>query len=402
MHVKRMLNERYGAHRLPDDVLGARPLARAARGHAGVHGEAAAELGAAGRRGDRGVTTYRVVQWATGNIGTRSLRGVIEHPDLELVGRVGPLRRQGRPRRRRPVRPRPGGVAATNDIDDDRRPRRRLRPLHAARAATSTRCAGCSRRAPTSSRPGASSTARRAWTPTLRERVEAACAEGGTSIHSTGSSPGFITEALPARAHVDPAPARPADHRRVRRPVAARLARPAVRRSWASAGRRPPSTSGRLDARAHQLRPVAAAARRRARRCRSTTSRRAARSRWPRRDGRDRRRHARGRHRRRPAHDRDRHARRPPAAAVPRPLVLHHRPRARRGTCAATGWRVHGRGRRPARRRAALPVPLERMADVSPGYTANRAVNAVPVVCAAPPGIRTTRRPPPDHRPTSG
>lgn len=31
----------------------------------------------------------------------------------------------------------------------------------------------------------------------MRERVEAACAEGGTSIHSTGSSPGFITEAVP-------------------------------------------------------------------------------------------------------------------------------------------------------------------------------------------------------------
>ena len=30
--------------------------------------------------------TYRVVQWATGNIGTRSLRAVIEHPNLELVG----------------------------------------------------------------------------------------------------------------------------------------------------------------------------------------------------------------------------------------------------------------------------------------------------------------------------
>ena len=29
---------------------------------------------------------YRVVQWATGNIGTRSLRAVIEHPALELVG----------------------------------------------------------------------------------------------------------------------------------------------------------------------------------------------------------------------------------------------------------------------------------------------------------------------------
>ena len=31
----------------------------------------------------------------------------------------------------------------------------------------------------------------------VRERVEGACAEGGSSIHSTGSSPGFITEALP-------------------------------------------------------------------------------------------------------------------------------------------------------------------------------------------------------------
>src|SRR3954470_24539519 len=29
---------------------------------------------------------YRVVQWATGNIGTKALREVIRHPDLELVG----------------------------------------------------------------------------------------------------------------------------------------------------------------------------------------------------------------------------------------------------------------------------------------------------------------------------
>jgi hypothetical protein len=35
-------------------------------------------------------------------------------------------------------------------------------------------------------------------------------------------------------------------------------------------------------------------------------------------------------------------------------------------------------------------VTIEQMGDVSPGYTANRAVNAVPFVCAAPPGIRTT------------
>ena len=37
-----------------------------------------------------------------------------------------------------------------------------------------------------------------------------------------------------------------------------------------------------------------------------------------------------------------------------------------------------------------LAIPLERMAETTPGYTANRAVNAVPVVCEAAPGIRTT------------
>jgi hypothetical protein len=33
--------------------------------------------------------------------------------------------------------------------------------------------------------------------PAVRARVESACKAWGTSIHSTGSSPGFITEALP-------------------------------------------------------------------------------------------------------------------------------------------------------------------------------------------------------------
>src|ERR1700730_16181603 len=29
---------------------------------------------------------YRVVQWATGNVGARALRRAIEHPDLDVVG----------------------------------------------------------------------------------------------------------------------------------------------------------------------------------------------------------------------------------------------------------------------------------------------------------------------------
>ena len=30
--------------------------------------------------------TYRVVQWTTGAVGREALRGVLDHPDLELVG----------------------------------------------------------------------------------------------------------------------------------------------------------------------------------------------------------------------------------------------------------------------------------------------------------------------------
>jgi 2,4-diaminopentanoate dehydrogenase len=56
----------------------------------------------------------------------------------------------------------------------------------------------------------------------------------------------------------------------------------------------------------------------------------------------------------------------------------------------ATGWHVAVDGDAPLDIDIRFPVPLDRMAATSPGYTANRAVNAVPFVCAAPPGIRTT------------
>ena len=116
--------------------------------------------------------------------------------------------------------------------------------------------------------------------PALRERVEAACAEGGTSIHSTGSSPGFITEAVPLvlssiqrrldRLTIDEF----ADLSR------RALPRPAVRDHGLrpAGGRRstrPPA------ARAGQLRPVAAARSPTRSASRSTTSRPAASSRSP-------------------------------------------------------------------------------------------------------------------------
>ena len=51
-----------------------------------------------------------------------------------------------------------------------------------------------------------------------------------------------------------------------------------------------------------------------------------------------------------------------------------------------TGWRVQVDGDSPLDVEIRFPVDLDKMS----GDTANRAVNAVPVVCAAPPGIRTT------------
>jgi hypothetical protein len=56
----------------------------------------------------------------------------------------------------------------------------------------------------------------------------------------------------------------------------------------------------------------------------------------------------------------------------------------------STGWRMQLEGDAPLEVEIRMPIPLERLAEVSPRYTANRAVNAVPYVVAAAPGIRTT------------
>jgi len=139
---------------------------------------------------------YRVVQWATGNVGTRSLRTVIEHPALTLVGlyvysdaKAG--RDAGELCGLAPI-----GVKATRSIDE----------ILALKA-------DCVLYMPQSINvddlcrlleSGANVVTPRpefclasAVEPALRERIEAACLRGGTSIHSTGSSPGFITEAMP-------------------------------------------------------------------------------------------------------------------------------------------------------------------------------------------------------------
>lgn len=139
---------------------------------------------------------YRVVQWATGNIGTRALRAVVEHPNLTLVGvHVHSEAKAGRDA---------GelcglgtlGVKATRSIDEIIALKAdcvlympqgcnfdELALLLASGANVITTRAEFNDPA--------------ALEPAVRERIEDACQRGRSSIHGTGVSPGFITEALP-------------------------------------------------------------------------------------------------------------------------------------------------------------------------------------------------------------
>jgi 2,4-diaminopentanoate dehydrogenase len=54
------------------------------------------------------------------------------------------------------------------------------------------------------------------------------------------------------------------------------------------------------------------------------------------------------------------------------------------------GWRVQVDGDAPLDIDINFAIPEGRAGEMTPGYTANRAVNAVTYICAAPPGIRTT------------
>ena len=56
----------------------------------------------------------------------------------------------------------------------------------------------------------------------------------------------------------------------------------------------------------------------------------------------------------------------------------------------ATGWRVRIEGDAPFDATMPFPVPLDDLADYVPAFNANGLVNAIPYVCDAPPGLLTT------------
>jgi 4-hydroxy-tetrahydrodipicolinate reductase len=331
-------------------------------------------------------TPYRVVQWATGNIGLRSLRAVIEHPDLELVGVwVHSPEKSGRDA---------GelcggditGILATSSIDDvvGLRPdcvlympqgcdvEELCRLLESGANVVTTR--GEFHHPPS-------------LDADTRERIEAACARGNSSIHSTGSSPGFISEAVPIVLtsiqrrldHLvidefadlsqrnspellfdlmgfgtDPAGF---DERRWRHGAVAFGPTLRMLGDALSLPLDDVDATGEVAVAASETEIAA-----------GTLSK--------------------------------------GTVAAQRMIV-----RGRRGGdplltfranwyCTTdiepawdlreTGWRLVVAGDAPLDVEIRFPISLDRMADTTPGYTAHRAVNAIPVVCAAPAGIRTT------------
>jgi 2,4-diaminopentanoate dehydrogenase len=137
----------------------------------------------------------RVVQWATGTVGRSAMRAVIGHPGMELVGvRVYSDAKDGLDAGEICGLPQVG-VKATRDIADILA----LKPDCGVYMPESTNIDDVCRLL--ESGTNISTTRAEFFNPAemesvLRERVEAACRKGNSSIHASGSSPGFITEAF--------------------------------------------------------------------------------------------------------------------------------------------------------------------------------------------------------------
>jgi hypothetical protein len=137
--------------------------------------------------------TYRVIQWATGLVGQEAIKGIVAHPELELVGcwvhsdakigqdageiaGVGPL-----------------GVSATHSLDE-------ICAIDADAVVYSPMMAD-EGEILALLRSGKNVVTPIGYIfPRRNERtaeVEAACIEGGVTLHGTGEHPGGITERFP-------------------------------------------------------------------------------------------------------------------------------------------------------------------------------------------------------------
>jgi len=138
--------------------------------------------------------TYRVIQWATGLVGQEAIKGVLAHPELELVGawvhspdKVG--RDVGELCGLDPL-----GITATGDLDE-------ICAIDAdcvvyAPVLASTRTVARLLESGKNVVTPVGWIYPNASTPKLAE-LEAACRAGNATLHGTGINPGGITERFP-------------------------------------------------------------------------------------------------------------------------------------------------------------------------------------------------------------
>src|SRR5882724_9093444 len=139
---------------------------------------------------------YRVVQWATGRIGASSLRELIRSPQMELVGvYVHSEAKEGRDAGELCGLP-PVGVTATRNIDKIIA----LKPDCVVAMQEGCNIDDVYRFLEAGINIATSRVdflEPERMDPEVRRRAKEACLRGGASIHSTGASPGFSSEALP-------------------------------------------------------------------------------------------------------------------------------------------------------------------------------------------------------------
>lgn len=139
---------------------------------------------------------YRVAQWATGRIGTSSLRELIQCPQMELVGvYVHSESKEGCDAGELCGLP-TVGVAATRDINQiiAARPDCVVANMEGANIDDVCRFLEAGINIATS-RVDFLEPDR--MEPGIRKRTEEACHKGNASIYATGASPGFSSESLP-------------------------------------------------------------------------------------------------------------------------------------------------------------------------------------------------------------
>jgi len=136
---------------------------------------------------------YRVIQWATGGVGRAGIEGILDHPELELVGCwVHDPAKVGQDAATLAGRP-PIGVRATNDVE-----------------ASLALAADCVLYSPRVANPKELArileSGKNVVTPlgwfypfhsTNVATLEAACRRGRVTLHGTGIHPGGITERFP-------------------------------------------------------------------------------------------------------------------------------------------------------------------------------------------------------------